>query len=157
MTSEQQLKLQALLDGELGEKEARETASWVARDAEASDLLRELRQTSQALADFEPEQKVPESREFFWARIERGIQQLEPAPASPQPVSVLALLRRFLVPACALVALVFIGMIAGLQSGILRPGQRPETEMALGDSGTFTYHDYANGTTLVWLDYPAER
>ena len=52
MTEEQQLKLQAFVDGELPEADAREVAAHVARDAEAADLLAELRHTRQALADF---------------------------------------------------------------------------------------------------------
>ena len=31
------------------------------------------------------------------------------------------------------------------------------TETALADPGAFTYRDYASGTTLVWLSYPAEN
>ena len=30
-------------------------------------------------------------------------------------------------------------------------------ETALADAGAFTYRDYAAGTTLVWLSYPAEN
>jgi anti-sigma factor RsiW len=157
MTAEQQLKLQALLDGELPEKEARETAAWVARDAEAADLARELRQTRQALADAEPGLRVAESREFYWSRIERDIRRLEQAPTLSQPVSVLARLRRLLVPVSAVAALVVIVLATGLWVGFWGRPIRPDTEMTMADSGAFTYHDYANGTTLVWLDYPAER
>jgi anti-sigma factor RsiW len=157
MTEEQQLRLQAFLDSELTEKEARETAAWVARDGEAANLVRELRQTRQALADFEPSLRLPESREFFWARIERDIKRLEPVPARRARASFLDVLRRFLAPAGAVAALVIIGLFAGQQSGLFKPAYRVESETALSDPGTFTYHDYANGTTLVWLDYPAER
>ena len=54
MDYETQLKLQAFLDGELPEQEARDVAALVARDSEATDLLTELRNTRKALADFEP-------------------------------------------------------------------------------------------------------
>jgi anti-sigma factor RsiW len=149
--------LQAFLDGELPGKEAREVAAWVARDGEATDLLKEFRNTRGALAGFETGLKVPESREFYWSKIEREIRRLEPAPAPSPSFSPLAWLRRFIMPAGAVAALLLIAAIAGLESGLLRPSHRPETEMAAADSGTFTYHDDASGTTLVWLNYPAER
>jgi anti-sigma factor RsiW len=156
MTSEQQLKLQAFLDGELPEKEARDAAALVARDAEAADLVAELRNTRRALAGFEPGLKVPESRECYWSRIERLIQRLEPAPATAPSVSFFGRSRRFLVPTGAVAALVIVAAVAVLELG--RPGvlARPETEMTSPDSAAFTYQDDANGTTLVWLSYPAE-
>ena len=43
MKQEQEFKLQAYLDGELPEAEARQVADWVAKDAEAAALLSELR------------------------------------------------------------------------------------------------------------------
>ena len=157
MTAEEQLKIQAFLDGELPEKEAREVAAWVARDAAATDLLKELRNTRQALTGFEQDLRVPESREFYWSKIEREMQRqqlMEPLSSSP---SVRSLLHRFLIPASAVAALVVIGLVAGLRVGQVQTGPRPETEMAAADSGAFTYQDYANGTTLVWVNYPAER
>ena len=78
---ETQLKLQAFLDGELPEDEARTIAARVAQDPEATDLLAELRNTRQALSLFEEGPKLPESREFYWSKIQRAIEQLEPAPA----------------------------------------------------------------------------
>jgi anti-sigma factor RsiW len=156
MTEEQQLKLQAFLDGELPEKEARAAAAWVARDAEAADLLKELRQTRQAVAGFEAGVKVPESREFYWSKIERAIQRLEPTPRASQSVSFISWLRRLAVPASAVAVLAVAAMIAGGRFSRLAPGRGPAAEMAAAESGTFTYRDYANGTTLVWLTYPAE-
>lgn len=157
MTQEQQLDLQAFLDGELPEKEARTVAAWVARDTEATRLLTELRNTRNALAHCEPDLKLPESREFYWSKIERNIQRLEPDPPTAEAVSLLVWLRRLLAPGVALAALVVAATIVIVQWNVLKPSAGPDTEMAFADSGTFTYHDYANGTTLVWLDFPAER
>ncbi len=78
MTHEQQLKLQAFLDGELPEREAREILAWTQRDGAAAALLAELKNTRAAMAKSEPHLSVPESREFFWSKIEREIQRLEP-------------------------------------------------------------------------------
>src|SRR4051794_9925969 len=101
MTDEQQLKLQAFFDGELPESESREVAAWIARDPDATALLKELRNTRQALSTFEPGLKLPESREFFWSKIEREIRRFEPAPQTAERVPLMALLRRILAPAGA--------------------------------------------------------
>jgi len=142
MDFDAQLKLQAYLDGELPEAEAREVANWLARDREAVALHTELRNTREALAGFEVGAEMPESREFFWSKIEREIRRLEPSKPAPSPVPWLARLRRLLVPAAGLALL----LVAGL----------PGSEMETADSGAFVYHDDAAGATLVWLSYPAE-
>lgn len=151
MENDAQLKLQAYLDGELPESEAREIANWLARDREAVALHAELRNTRQALVGFEIGVALPESREFFWSKVEREIQRLEkPEPERPKP-SWLSAWRRLLVPAAALAALVLAAQVLLTQS----PGGGLATTSS--DPGTFTYRDYSSGTTLVWLSYPAEN
>jgi anti-sigma factor RsiW len=156
MTEDQQLKLQAFLDGELSEKEAREMASWLARDAEATALGGELRNTRKALKDSEPNIRVPESREFYWSKIQREIERQEPALAPERRASVFGILRRLLVPTATVAVILAVGLLAGRQAGLIGPLTGPESEMTVADSGAFTYEDYANGTTLVWVSYPAE-
>jgi len=152
-----QLKLQACLDGELPEGEAGKLAMTAARDGEAAALLEELRNTRAALAGFEAEIQLPESREFFWSKIEREIQRSEaPAPGSAAP-PLFALLRPFLVPAFAL-ALVFIaGVVLTRPTSPVRRAAAADSETTLADAGAFTYRDYSAGTTLVWLSYPADN
>jgi anti-sigma factor RsiW len=152
-----QLKLQALLDGELPEAEAREATNWLARDREAAALLEELRNTRAALAGFEAEVRLPESREFFWSKIEREIQRLETPAPKPARLPLWALFRRLLVPASA-VAVVFIaGVVLTRPTGPAVRTAGAAIETALADSGAFTYRDYSAGTTLVWLSYPADN
>jgi anti-sigma factor RsiW len=153
-----QLKVQAWLDGELPEAEAREVAKWLEQDREAAALAGELRNTRQALSGLEADVRLPESREFFWSKIEREIRRLEtPAPAAAREQSYWAQLRRFLVPASALAA-VLLGAVV-----LLRPTPpaalttSPAFETASADSGTFTYRDESARTTLVWLSYPADN
>src|SRR4051812_3107727 len=79
MNEEQQLKLQAFLDGELPERDAREITAWLQRDAAAAALFAELKATRQALAAAETPVALPESREFYWSKIARDLQALERA------------------------------------------------------------------------------
>jgi anti-sigma factor RsiW len=156
MTQEQQLKLQAFFDGELPEKEAREVAAWLAQDADGTALLGELRNTRKALADFEPGLKVPESREFYWSKIQREIERLEPAAAPVQKVSLFAQLRRVLMPLGAVAALAVVAVFTIHQLGGGHP-QQAQMNTILADAGAFTYRDQAQGMTVVWLPYPAEK
>src|ERR1700731_3639121 len=82
MDFEAQLKLQAFLDGELPEAEARELSDKARQDPEATALLGELRLTREAFKGFEQDIKLPESREFYWSKIQR---QLEPQEVASQP------------------------------------------------------------------------
>ncbi|HZV35801.1 MAG TPA: hypothetical protein VFB72_14595 [Verrucomicrobiae bacterium] len=150
---ESQLKLQAFMDGELSVREAAEVREWLAQDAEAHALLSELRNTTAALKGNEPQCRLPETREFFWSKIEREIERQGAQPMRPRPVaagSLLAWLRRHLMPAVGVAAvcsaLVFIAVRShGPQ---LRIG-----EMALvsDDMGSYTYRDQADKMTMVWL------
>lgn len=153
MNREQQLKLQAYLDGELPEADRRSVEASLARDSEAAALLTELRHTQTALAVGESDRKLPESREFYWSKIERGIRLAESRETSSSQPSWWTLWRRMLMPLGAVAALVLAGLLTVSQFNTVAV---PESEMALTDSDAFTYRDYAGGMTLVWLSYPAE-
>jgi anti-sigma factor RsiW len=145
-----QLKLQACLDGELSPRRARRLQGRLAGDPEAQALLRELKATTGALAAFDQDLKLPESREFFWSKIEREIRRLpQPEPARA-PASLLAGWRRWLTPAGALAAVLLAALLLG------RPARAPQIESGLADSGALTYRDFAASATIVWLSYPAE-
>src|SRR5258706_3730404 len=151
MDFDAQLKLQAYLDGELPEAEAREVANWLARDREAAALHTELRNTREALAGFEVGAEMPESREFFWSKIEREIRRLEPSQPAPSPVPWLGRLRRLLVPVAGLALLLVAGLLT------LNPPRQLGSEMETADSGAFVYHDDAAGAALVRLSFPPAR
>jgi anti-sigma factor RsiW len=153
---QKQLELQSHLDGELPEAQAREMAEWLARDLEAAALLTELRQTHAAMAGFEEGIRLPESREFYWSKIQRQIErEQEPISAPAREMSWLVRLRRFLMPVTglAVAALLLLVVTRENNSG---PADTT-TETALEDSGAFTYHDASAGVTLVWLSYPADE
>jgi anti-sigma factor RsiW len=157
MNFEQQLKLQAFLDGELPEREAREILAWTQRDREAASLLAELKNTRQAMAKSEPHLSVPESREFFWSKIEREIQRLEPQTTSAPKASFFAAWRRFLLPASAIATLVIAGMLAHFNvpkaavESVADADDTPAVETTLASAAATTYRDAGEGTTLVWF------
>ncbi|EEF61182.1 anti-sigma factor family protein [Pedosphaera parvula] len=143
------LKLQSYLDGELSAKEKTEVQDWLAKDEQARLLLAELQNTNGALAGYEAGIKLPESREFFWSKIEREIKRESEAPVSRAPFSLVAWIQRHLVPvsgaavACLALLLVLQFSPTGNQTG--------EIELSSNDMGVATYRDQQEKLTMVWL------
>ena len=158
MDKEYQLKVQALLDGELPEDQARQVESAIREDPEAQALFDSLKLSRSCLVGFEEGIRLPESREFFWSKIERQLSVNDLVEArsarAPRPFH---RFWRWLMPASAVAAVAAFAWIVGNQSGIVGSGSGPELESALADTGAFTYRDFSARTTLVWLSYPAEK
>ena len=152
MKEDLQLKLQAYLDGELSASEAQSVTDWLSQDAAARDLLLELTNTRTALVSHESEIKVPDSREFYWSKISRQIEREEKITVATKPVSLMDRIHRLLVPVGATAAVLVAVMLA-----LPRTNGIGDNFTDAGDAVAFTYHNYDSGTTLVWLDYPAEN
>lgn len=159
MGYDDQLRLQTFLDGELPEKEAREVAALIARDAEARALFNELKNTRHALAASQHRPRVPESREFYWSKVQREIERREPGPQATlvgKSSSIFTLLRRLGLPASVVAALALAVFFVGSELGMFGVARGATATMTTTTAGAFTYQDYAHGMTLVWLPYPAE-
>lgn len=151
MDQDLQLKLQAYLDGELPDGEAAEARELIARDGEAQALVAELANTNAALAGHEAEVKLPETREFYWSKIQREIARLEAPAAVPEPKTSWAgwVLRRWLpvsgvaVASCAVVLLM---LLSGSS-----PAQLAEMELNSNEMGAYTYSDQQEKMTIVWF------
>ena len=158
MDINEQLKLQAYLDGELGDAEAREMANRLTQDRESMALMAELRNTRQVLVGFEKGIRLTESEDFYWSQIRRRIEaQQSRLPKLEHRVSWVSWFRRRLAPVTAMMLVAFAGLVAFRGTGYFGQSSATEVETALGDPGAFTYRDYSAGTTLVWLSYPAEN
>jgi anti-sigma factor RsiW len=145
-----QLKLQAHLDGELAAPEAAMMEDRLGRDAEGRLLLAELRNTRAALSGHEAGLKLPESREFFWSKIEREIARQEQPARAAATVSWLAWLRRHLLPATGLAFAVCLMSLWVVHRGRIS-GQFAEMELASDDVGAYTYSDPQQKMTMVWF------
>src|SRR5689334_5488066 len=115
-----QLKIQAYLDGELPEAEAQQVAKRLAQDQDAVLLLSEWRNTRQTRVNPQAPTALPETREFFWSKIEREIGRQESPQPAPRRNSMLAAWRRMLVPAGAVAAVGLVCMLSLVSS----PGPR---------------------------------
>src|SRR6185312_2828898 len=140
--------------GELPESDSREVAAWLARDADATALLGELKNTRNALKQFESPVKLPESREFYWSKIKREIERTTPEAAPAEKASLFTWFRRALMPLGTVAALALVALIA-LHSYYGTPHPIPMTaNVVLGaEASAFTYRDDAQDMTVVWLSY----
>jgi len=159
MTEEQQLKVQAFLDGELPESDRREVAAWLAQDADATALLGELKNTRNALKGFAPEVKLPESREFYWSKIKREIERAAPEPVAAPQASLFGWFRRALVPLATVAALSLVALVVinSFSTGGHRPIPMTANVVLGANANAVTYRDDAQDMTVVWLSYPAEN
>lgn len=156
MNLEQQLKLQAFLDGELPEAEAREILAWTQRDGAAAALLAELGHAREALARGRLSASVPETREFYWSKIEREVQRQRPAPA--RRFSTAALFRWLAFPAAGAAALLMVAWhfrspAPKTVADTNADADEPVVETTLANSDATTYRNASDGTTLVWFSY----
>jgi hypothetical protein len=152
MNRETKLKLQAFVDHELSEGEAQECATWQARDPEASALCAELKAINELIEGNELEFKVPESREFYWSKIERAISAEKRLLT---PLSFVDRYRRwirFVAPATGL-ALVLVTILSISRFS----GQPPtlsylhEIEMPIEDTSAISFYSQSAGVTVVWI------
>lgn len=150
MNEEIKLKLQAHLDGELSAREARDVSELLSNDGDAQSLFAEIQFTKTALRGNEMEMKLPESREFYWSKIQReiGRQTNKPLRTSSESWWKPAYVRfaTVLAAGCALLVISFLAFNAG--SPVSFPG---EIESTGEEMGAITYHSNADGMTVVYL------
>jgi anti-sigma factor RsiW len=149
------LKLQAHLDGELPPDEAREVVALLQRDTRARALFDELKATRRLLVGNETAVPVPESREFYWSKIRRELERLEPQ-AESRPRASWGRFRwlRLAVPVGA--ALVLGALVLQRPSVGSRPGSAPfaigdEVETPLEELTSVTFRSESARLTVVWV------
>ena len=153
MKVEDGIKLQAQLDGELTGREAQEVAAFLENDAEARALFAELQQTRSMLTGNEPEFRLPESREFYWSKIEREIERLELAPVVASAPAWLVFLRRNLRAISGTAVAAALVMFAAVQMNLT--GELfEEIDNPLDDTSSFSFRSESQQMTLVWISNP---
>jgi anti-sigma factor RsiW len=147
MNAETQLKVQALVDGELPPNEAAQVEALLAGDAGARQLAASLKATRDALRDNEPPLAVPESREFYWSKIAREIERLEAQNAQPVPTPWLRWARRWLLPVGGVAVLA--GLLAML-SASRTPALSANSSRMM--PGTISFYLQDEDVTIVWIE-----
>ena len=155
MNLEQQLRLQAWVDGELSDGEARQVADLIASDESARALVGELRIAKTFLVGNEPEVKFPESPDFFWSKVRREIERVENVPAEAPRVSWVHAWRRMLAPlsGVALVAFLSVVSLSVFQRGEIDDSMKymVEVENLSEDVGSISYKSQSENMFVVYL------
>lgn len=153
MNHETELRIQAWLDGELAEPEAREAALEAQRDPAFPPLVAELKRTKAILQGNELPRAVPETREFYWSKIERAIRAAEPVPAAETAEREgWSLLVRFLAPAAVVAAFTLLLAVPTLRGKWGQPVPAvAEIESPLEDISMYTFRSEAEGMTVYWI------
>jgi anti-sigma factor RsiW len=147
MKHELELKVQAWLDGELPDHEARRMGEWIARDSEAAALAAELGCVRQAMFRQETASPLGESREFYWSKVQRQIQR-EAGVRRSEGLPWSARWRRFMAPLAGVAALACVLLMAVLPS---RSPAFDEISSTGEGMEAVTFHDQSAQMTVVWL------
>lgn len=154
MNPDQQFKLQAYLDHELSSAESERVAEWIAKNDTAQALFEELRQTKSLLMVNEPERKLPESRDFYWSKIRRGL-EAQPAERPAGGFWEWPSWVRVAIPGAA----VAVGLLVAFLVSTQDPGRTEELaesfheiESPLGEANAITFHSHEARMTVVWID-----
>ncbi len=140
-----ELKLQALLDAELDARETREVETLLAQDAQSAALVQELRWMKAAVAGNEAEVKLPETREFYWSKIQCAIaveeRQTAVAPAER------TWWFKFLYPASGLAAMVAV--LFAVSGG--RTSDGADTESVPEDVNVVSFRSESEQMSVVYV------
>lgn len=171
--------LQAWVDGQLDPATAQAVADLVQRDPQARALSEDLRLLRHLVRDHEPNPApLPVKPDYFWARIQEGIQRLDPdpdtdptfdpAPSAPHPASPARWLAWLLPAGAAIALLIWLpqpqepttsnpGSLATAQATPTQPSNAitmvgHEIETPNTGMASLTFYSAQNAMTVVWLD-----
>ena len=156
MDTQRAIRIQSYLDNALPSEQRREVEAWLSRDPEARTLHERLSQLKGLVAANEPEPKLPETREFYWAQLKRQIAAAEPPRAEHQPTW--SILRRFkfsLLPIAVAIVIV-AGILWAPRPTSNRADSaevRQELANVLDDDNTISFYSPEAKMTVVWVDF----
>jgi hypothetical protein len=157
---DQALRLQAWVDGELTARETCEVETWVRSSPEARALADELQRTKGWIASCEFTRTLPESRDFYWSGIAKGILAGQAASPAVADGAWRAFWQRWWVPAGALALLAVVATVVQIS---VRWGHTPamlavahEVETPLAGVSAFTFYSESAHMTVVWVDFHRE-
>jgi len=157
MERDQELKLQALVDGQLSNREARRLERWLTSDQEAAALLEELRWTKNVLTANPPQMVVPESREFYWSKIQRAILRVEPDRAAKPDFRLSPFLqwKKWLTPISGLALFLLVAWgtfnIVNLDANRLHARVLAQVESPSEEMSAFSFRSQSQNVFVVWL------
>jgi hypothetical protein len=152
INQETKLKLQAYLDNELAGAQTRCVAARLEDDAEARKVYTELRDVKTALAGNELEMSVPETREFYWSKIERAITHPSASREARPFLTGYPWWVRLFAPALGVaVLLVAVLSLVKQTSAPATVTYLHEIDTPLEETSSISFHSQTAGMTVVWV------
>jgi hypothetical protein len=149
----EELELQAYVDGELSGWSASRVRRRIANDPEAQRLVAELTTTRGFLKANEPERPLTEDRDFYWSRIREGILRSEQAEETAVPAGMVSW-RRVLAPLAG-VAMAVILAVMGFNwtpSIVEEPIRHvAEVENLSADTDSLSFRSASENMFVVWV------
>ena len=157
--NEIQLKVQALVDGELTGREAEELQQRINSDATLLQLHARLKQMRGLIANSELLRPLPESGDFYWNKITKSIEQAErkerPRERTTKLIPANRWLFRWLGPLAGVAAVVLLLILQQPPApdlGIILSSDH-ELELSSDEIDVMTYNSEDDSMSIVWLDY----
>jgi len=155
MNWEQQLELQAWVDGELSAGDARRVSAFADAHADARALVTELRMAKAFIAPNEFEVKVPDTREFYWSQVQRRIESAESVRETSPALSWPFVWRRLVSPLSGVALVAFLAVVSfnTFRGPAIEDGSRHmvEVENLSDDVGSISYRSQSENMFVVYL------
>ena len=154
--NETQLKIQALVDGELTGREAEELRARMETDAGLRELHERLTAVRGLMAGAELSRTLPESGDFHWSQISQAIGHGErEARRLAKPATRANWLLRWVMPLAGVACLVLVLSLQQTKMpdlNILLGGDH-ELELTADEIDVMTFNTGDDTMSIVWLDY----
>ncbi len=154
--NEIQLKVQALVDGELTGREAEELRDRLETDAGLKEFYERLTAVRELMADAELPRTLPESGDFHWSQISKAIECEErQAKQMARPASGANWLLRWVFPLAGIACLMLLLTLQQTRNPNLSIslGSDHELELSIDDLDVMTFNTGDDNMSVVWLDY----
>jgi len=154
--NETQLKIQALVDGELTGREAQEWRSRLETDAGLKELHARLTAMRGLMAGTELPRTLPESGDFHWSQISQAIGHGErEARCLAKPATRANWLLRWVMPLAGVACLVLVLSLQQTTMPDLNILLSSDHELELTDDeiDVMTFNTGDDTMSIVWLDY----
>ena len=154
--NETELKVQALVDGELTGREAEDLRARIETDDGLRKLHARLTAVRGLMAGAELPRTLPESGDFHWSQISKAIEREErQTKRLARPASSAKRLLRWVLPLAGIACLV---LVLSLQQTTMPDldillGSDHELELSIEDLDVMTFNTGDDNMSVVWLDY----
>ncbi len=154
--NETELKVQALVDGELTGREAEDLRARIETDDGLRELHARLTVMRGLMTGAELPRTLPESGDFHWNKIAQSIEREErQAKHMARPASGANWLLRWVLPLAGIACLV---LVLSLQQTTMPDldillGSDHELELSIEDIDVMTFNTGDDTMSVVWLDY----